>query len=1247
MKGIETSNISGSQQEELELQKANDFKKKYSGVLKTVDYMLSGKGQKLMDGLLEDYAPSNPKRKPGLSVGSVFKIIGFAFRNPRTIGNLITLARNYTEITNNQTFQQEVLKSDNTWKFVQTVGERLPKIGKVLANMNFPEFKENSILDTKSLTKLSTILTDSDSLASLKQIVINFKDPASNQNKNINQIFDLMIKSPGFKTYMQEKGDSLTAYIVKTAKSQIDKDESGHTKTQLKKYGIELKDLDSIAQIVPVLLNNPESLKKFYNSFNNGDYTTLAKDLLEMSKNNPAVGKYLESNKNLFVGVINASVAATPGMNGYNIKGELYPLLPHLFRHPDTMIKIVEDYEKGNSKEATQKILGLIAKDDGLKQYFKENSKNLQDLITSSVTQYIASDTLLNQLPRTKERSEEAPTELLGNKLEKYGIKIEDLSKITEIVPILLDRPEDLEKFYNNFNKGDYTALAKDLLKMSEDSPAIKDYWDRNQDIFKGVITNVVKNTPILEKYELNGELLELFGPLLTSKNASQVKVMVEKYQKSDWPGIAIDFCKMIETDPEFKKHLDNNKGNLGKIVQAVVDNIPYVKQFTGDMKIDALVANILKDPQGLREGIESYQKGGKGMVWGLAKLGVAKVLDSEFRGAVFKAAGTWLLGDGSLKQQVVDRIAKLEPSESRNNLNDLTKETIKLLDNGSEEQISQLEDLVKKNQLFSNITIKDSFNEVLKMENMDISESFVNSTFENVSFKGSKFTNSSFLNASFKNVDFSGAEIDGTVLASMELQLQKNPKLLKGVKIVGDIPPGTNLSGVDFSDVNLSEVTSMKGVNIKNTELLDAVLPSKTIFESAYNLQNARMPKGYVTEEMIANNQDKVINLMLDAMEIKNNAPLDPKFREKIVEIYKSDTPIGKKMREDLSNDPQIITQGGFPKTVQNHYSELATAASAITVLYDSRNDVASIEPKLYANIIADKISENLFGKGDNRGNDTILIRNIVNKACSNFLKANPYATIQDDVLESPRFDNMVKEITEQIRAVSKYTSIGLVSGGIYLPKTSATPELIDSVTKNIKHNVGFNKDELAQIQNLTNLIAKNLFGNGAISSRAPDTAMIMETLVETFKELKKENKNVDITGIIEANAKKLAGEVDAGYFSTTRTGLTELYYKNSTSTTVGLVSGGIYLDKQTILGSPFKSNLKSHINDQIGEELEKLAAKKITVSKKENPKKLAQTLATTIDSELARSLVVSTPPRHSTPSTMSRNKPKSEHVI
>ncbi len=1237
MKDTETSSIGDSQREESEIKKANDFKKQYSSAISAAKHIFSDKGQGIFDSVLNDF--TSKTKKPGIkgiSFGTIFKIIGFAIRHPSTITGLISIARK-PEIIKNPVFQNELLQNDATWRFVSNAGERMQNIGTVLAGFGFDEFKEGNILDAQSLKKLSTIITDPESLASIRKIATEFKSPTANQNKTINDVLDLMIKSKGFNDYMQEKGGTLTAYIVKTAKLQIEKDESGNMKSQLKKYGIELKDLDSIAQIVPVLLNSPESLKKFYNNFNKGDYPGLVKDILELAKNNPAISKYLENNKDLFIGVINASVAATPGMKGYDIKGELYPILPHLFRHPDTMIKVIECYQKGNSKEAVQEILGLIAKDEGLKKYFKENSKNLQDLITSSVTQYIESDTLLNQLPRTKARSEEPPSELLANKLEKYGIKIEDLGKITEIVPILLDKPEDLKKFYNNFNKGDYVALAKDLLEMSKDNPAVKEYWDKNQDIFKSVITNVVKSSPILEKYELKGELLELFGPLLTSKNAPQVKEMVEKYQKGDWPGIAIDFCSMIEKDPEFKKHLDNNKGNLGRIVQAVVDNIPYVKQFTGDMKIDALVANILKDPQGLREGIESYQKGGRNMVWGLAKLGVNKVLDPEFRGAILKAAGTWFLGDGSIKQQVIDHIAKLEPSESRTNLNDLARKTIQLLDNGSKEQISQLHDLVTKNQLFSNVTIKGSVNKMFKMENMDISESFVNSTFENTSFKGSKITNSSFLNASFKNVDFSGAEIDGAALASMELQLQKNPKLLKGAKIIGDIPAGMNLSGVDLSGVDLSGVTSMKGVNIKNTKLIDAVLPSKAIVESAYNLQNAHTPEGYVTEEMIINNQDKVINLMLDAMESKDKTPLDPKFREEIVKIYKSDTPIGEKMREDLSNDPQVITKGGFPKTGQKHCSELSTAASTITVLYGSKNDVASIETKLYANIIADKVSENLFGKGDNRGNDAVLIRKIVDEACSEFLKTNPGVKAQD-ILASPELNNMVKEITEQIRSVSQYTTVGLASGGIYLPETSVNSELTGSIMKKIEHNFGFNKDELAQIQDLTNAIAENLFKSGATGSRAPDTAMILETLIETFKELKKENKNVDISSIIGTNLEKLAGVVDPGYFSTTRTGLTELYYKNSSSTTVGLISGGIYLDKKTILSSTFKLDLKSHINEQIGEELQKLAAKKIIVPTKEDPKELAQK----VESRIARSLVVDTLPRHSTPSTTSHNKSK-----
>ena len=862
------------------------FKKKYSGVLKTVDYILSGKEQKLIDGILEDYAPSDNKRAPGISGGSVLKGLGFAVRNIGKMGSVIKLGREYNDIIYNNTFQQELLKNDNTWKFVQTVGERLPKVGTVLANMNFPEFKEGAILDKKALEKLQPILTDKNSVESIRKIATQFKDPNFDQNENINQIFDLMIKSPAFKDYMQDKGGAIKDYIVATAKSYIDTDN-------------------------------------------------------------------------------------------------------------------------------------------------------------------------LKPLPRNKDEQLS-----YQEQLSTYGLKVEDLDKIANIVPILLNEPEALKKFYNNYSKGDYIGLTKDLLELSKNNKAVGEYLQNNNELFKGIANSVIKSTPALEKLELKGELLDMFGPLLTSKNAEQVKGMVEKYEKADWPGIAIDFCKMIENDPEFKQHLDNNRGNLGKITQAILDGIPSVKQYKGDMKIDALVENVLNDPKGLREAAESFQKGGKEMVWGVGKFAVKKLLDSKNRGALLNS-------DEGVKQLLLSNMEEKGPAvmlefnremmgRSRQNLNDFAKEIINISYNDSPGLKEKFIDMASKNQLFSNVTIQPLDKEVFKLENMVISESFVSSSFENVSFKGSKFTGSSFVNASFKNVDFSGAEIDGATLQSLELQLQKGEVSLKGAKIVGDMPPGMNLSGADLSGVDLSGVTSMNGVNLKNTDLSNAKLPKENkVFESAYNLSNAKMPEGYVPLEMISTNPDKALNLMLDAMVNKaklSSAPiLDEKaFREKITEIYKSNTPIGAKMREDLTNDPHIISQGGFPITGQTHYSDLSKAGSAITVLYNSKNDITSIESKLSTNLIADKISENLFQKGDNRGADAVLIRSLMQDSITEFVKDNPTFKASN-VVGHPNFDKMLTNITETIRAETKSTTVGKLSGGIYLPKESVSEELTNSIKKQL----------------------------------------------------------------------------------------------------------------------------------------------------------------------------------------------------
>jgi hypothetical protein len=63
----------------------------------------------------------------------------------------------------------------------------------------------------------------------------------------------------------------------------------------------------------------------------------------------------------------------------------------------------------------------------------------------------------------------------------------------------------------------------------------------------------------------------------------------------------------------------------------------------------------------------------------------------------------------------------------------------------------------------------------------------------------------------------------------------------------------------------------------------------------------------------------------------------------------------------------------------------------------------------------------------------------------------------------------------------------------------------------------------------------------------------------------------------------------VDSGYFSVTRTGLTKEYYQNTSYTTVGLASGGIYLDPSRSKDPNFLSVVKEFIAGLVGSDIAK----------------------------------------------------------
>jgi hypothetical protein len=94
---------------------------------------------------------------------------------------------------------------------------------------------------------------------------------------------------------------------------------------------------------------------------------------------------------------------------------------------------------------------------------------------------------------------------------------------------------------------------------------------------------------------------------------------------------------------------------------------------------------------------------------------------------------------------------------------------------------------------------------------------------------------------------------------------------------------------------------------------------------------------------------------------------------------------------------------------------------------------------------------------------------------------------------------------------------------------------------------------------------------------------------LKEVILEIKKEHGGIEVADILKEKRAELVGGVDSGYFSVTRTGLTKEYYQNTSYTTVGLASGGIYLDPSRSKDPNFLSVVKEFIAGLVGSDIAK----------------------------------------------------------
>lgn len=97
---------------------------------------------------------------------------------------------------------------------------------------------------------------------------------------------------------------------------------------------------------------------------------------------------------------------------------------------------------------------------------------------------------------------------VIKQQLENYGLQAEDVVKLSKVMPLLLDKPESLQKVFSSFVKGDYTGIAKELITLTKDNPEIQQYLNDNKRIFAKVgvkvgldyvtqaVTNIFSGTP-------------------------------------------------------------------------------------------------------------------------------------------------------------------------------------------------------------------------------------------------------------------------------------------------------------------------------------------------------------------------------------------------------------------------------------------------------------------------------------------------------------------------------------------------------------------------------------------------------------------------------------------------------------------------------------------------------------------------------------------------------------------------------
>ncbi|GAA5252515.1 pentapeptide repeat-containing protein [Candidatus Rickettsia kedanie] len=573
--------------------------KHYQKVVEKV--LSSSKANKALKSAIKDLSSSK-----SISLRTVLLGAKFVLTNPVNTYNLVKLAKS-SNIYLDLEFQKSLLEKSPIWEFLKKHSDDLPKIGQILANAGFREFQDKSALDEKGLEILKECFKNKKVLKKLQEIAVEVKQELPDWNKVTSRALDMLVTDKNFKKFFNDKSEDITNYIrtgateilpsdyIKTFDNILQKPEKKNLlkifnehpdfkqelaeninnpntlksfnklspekqliiesfleeakkqakpflKAHFESYKIDLKILD----IIPTLLNKIPETKEIFDPLhapNQGVMISLEKSL-EMVAGDDKLKSFFANNKTILPNIALGIIENTPSIQSitkeYNFDQQMLSIVGEVMSKPEIAHEIIADLNKGDYMSLTGNIISAL----------NDPSFKLKDILVEQSKEGLFDNLITGVLEQDEKNSQTIKPQLIN-----YGLEASDITKLTSIMPILLDTPESLKKVFRDFIKGDYTGMAKELIILTKDNPEIKKYLNNNREIFASILDKTLVDIPginNLDKKELYNVL-----PSMLNHHDELVKV-IEEVEQSNYRGAASAIYNLAQKTNYFEGQLPN-----------------------------------------------------------------------------------------------------------------------------------------------------------------------------------------------------------------------------------------------------------------------------------------------------------------------------------------------------------------------------------------------------------------------------------------------------------------------------------------------------------------------------------------------------------------------------------------------------------------------------------------------------------------------------------------------------------------